>query len=135
PQAVAPRNATEALLHDIWSDLLNLPTISIHDSFFDLGGHSMLVTKLVMRIWETLQIHVPVRRVFEGPTIAAVATAVEETRVSGAEPALAEITPVSRGGDLVLSFAQQRLWFLDQLHGAGAAYNMPGAVLLSGVVD
>ncbi|MCT9114444.1 phosphopantetheine-binding protein, partial [Streptomyces mirabilis] len=121
-QAVAPRNTTEALLHDIWSALLNLPTISIHDSFFDLGGHSMLATKLVMQIWETLQVRVPVRLIFEGRTIAALATAVEEARARGTEPALAEIPRVSRSGDLVLSFAQQRLWFLDQLHGAGAAY-------------
>ncbi len=128
---VGPRTPSEELLAGIWSEVLGVERIGVHDDFFALGGHSLLATRVVSRVREVLGVELPLRRLFEVPTVAELARQIEGGTRSEA-PAL---VPVSRDQPLPLSFAQQRLWFLDQLEPGSAAYNIPAAVALRGRVD
>ncbi len=131
-----PRGPFEELLAEIWSGLLGVSRVGRKDSFFDLGGHSLLATQLVSRVRETVGVELPVRRIFEAPTLAGFARQVEEARSRGELPAVPPVRPVPRGtGELPLSFAQERLWFLDQLEPGSPAYVMPAAILLAGRLD
>jgi amino acid adenylation domain-containing protein len=132
---VAPRTPTEELLAEIWAQLLDLERVGIHDNFFDLGGHSLLATQVVSRIRETFQVEIPLRRLFEVPTVAGLAESIEAARQAGPNLLAPPILPVPRNGDLALSFAQQRLWFFDQLEPGLPAYNIPAAVRLKGPLN
>ncbi|HYU30924.1 MAG TPA: amino acid adenylation domain-containing protein [Thermoanaerobaculia bacterium] len=126
---VAPSDPVEELLAGIWAEVLGLERVGIHDQFFALGGHSLLATRVVSRIRDTFGVEVPLRRLFEAPTVAELARSVRESQEGGqAQP----IVSGQREGGLPLSFAQQRLWVLDQLEPGSAAYNIPLAVRLSG---
>ncbi|HEX7242744.1 MAG TPA: amino acid adenylation domain-containing protein, partial [Longimicrobiaceae bacterium] len=111
---VAPRSATEELLCGIWSDVLQVERVGVHDGFFELGGHSLVANRLVSRVAEALGAELPIRVVFEAPTVAAMAGRVEEIRRAGL-PALPPVVPVERTGALPLSFAQERLWLVDRM--------------------
>ncbi|HZF11989.1 MAG TPA: amino acid adenylation domain-containing protein, partial [Thermoanaerobaculia bacterium] len=128
----APRTPVEELLANLWEGILERSPIRTGDNFFDLGGHSLLVTRLLARIREVLGMSLPVQAVFEHPTLGALARAVETARPEAAETALPPLVPVVREGRLPLSFAQQRLWFLDRLAPGGATYNVPVAYALRG---
>ncbi|GAB6041222.1 amino acid adenylation domain-containing protein [Endothiovibrio diazotrophicus] len=130
-QYAPPRNPTEEGLATIWRDVLKIGRIGIHDSFFTLGGHSLLATQVVSRIRRQFGVQLPLRRLFTHPTIAALAAVVEPAR----RETQTVIGRVDRGQPLPLSFAQQRLWFLHQLEGATATYNMPTATRLTGKLD
>jgi amino acid adenylation domain-containing protein len=132
---VAPRTPTEELLAEIWAQLLDIEPIGIHDNFFDLGGHSLLATQLVSRMREAFQVEIPLRRLFEVPTVAGLAESIEAARQAGSNLLAPPILPVPRNGDLALSFAQQRLWFFDQLEPGLSAYNIPAAVRLKGPLN
>jgi amino acid adenylation domain-containing protein len=129
---VEPVGAAEQALAAIWQELLGVPRIGRHDHFFELGGHSLLAVQLVSRVRQTLGDELPLREVFTQPTLAELATV-----LGGAARAdLPPILPADRNADLPLSWAQQRLWFLDQLdHAAGAAYHLPAALRLHGALD
>ena len=131
---VAPSTQLEKLLADIWSLVLNVERVSVNDNFFDLGGHSLLATQVMSRLRQRLQIDVPLQSFFEKPVIAELAREIEMAGLASG-PAAAPMLPVSRDRDLPLSFAQQRLWFLDQLEPGSAAYNISGAILLAGQLD
>jgi amino acid adenylation domain-containing protein len=128
--STSPRTPTEELLAAIWSEVLGRPPVGIHDGFFDLGGHSLLATQVVSRVRRTFGVELPLRALFEAPTVAGFAGRVEAARRG--ETAVPPILPVSRDGELPASFAQERLWFLDQLDGGGAAYNVPAGIRLRG---
>ncbi|MEO7417195.1 MAG: condensation domain-containing protein, partial [Thermoanaerobaculia bacterium] len=129
----APRGYAEEALAGIWSELFGHP-VGVNDNFFDLGGHSLLATRLVSRVQEALGVGLPLRRLFEQPTIAGLAGSVEAALGIGAAVE-ARIEPAPRTGPLPLSFSQERLWFLDQLDPGGAAYNIAAAVELAGPLD
>jgi amino acid adenylation domain-containing protein len=131
----APRGPLEELLAGIWEDLLGVARVGRADSFFDLGGHSLLATRAVARVREALGVEIPLRRLFEAPTLSGFAALVEEARSRGERPAEPPLRPVARSGDLPLSFAQERLWFLDQLQPGSSAYNIPAALRLCGRLD
>ncbi len=127
-----PRTPTEDLLAEIWAQLLGIERVGIQDNFFDLGGHSLLATQLVSRVRETFQVEISLRRLFEAPTVAGLAESIEAARRAGQNLSAPPILPVPRDGDLALSFAQQRLWFFDQLEPGLPVYNIPAAVRLKG---
>ncbi|HVR96633.1 MAG TPA: condensation domain-containing protein, partial [Thermoanaerobaculia bacterium] len=130
---VAPRNELERSLAAAWREVLGTEEVGIHDNFFDLGGHSLLGTRLMSRVESRLGVALPLRALFEAPTVEALAARIEGTKKNRrlASPLAAGARPA----ELPLSFAQERLWFLDQIDGPGAAYNIPCAVYLHGVLD
>jgi amino acid adenylation domain-containing protein len=130
---VAPRTPTEELLARLWCELLGLESVSVADNFFDLGGHSLLATQLISRVRESFSVELPLRSIFESPTVEGLARRVEAALRGGAASAQ-PLVPVSREEDLPLSFAQQRLWFIHQLEPSSSAYNMPVAVRLGGAL-
>ena len=129
-----PEGVTEELLAELWCRLLKHERVGRQDSFFELGGHSLLATQLASRIRETFSTELPLRELFEHPTLSSQARAVERSRGAGA---LVDVPmePASREQPLPLSYAQQRLWFLYQYMGPSAVYNMSLALRLQGEVD
>ncbi|MFF3195077.1 non-ribosomal peptide synthase/polyketide synthase [Streptomyces misionensis] len=126
----APRTATEHLLVGLFAEVLAVPDAGPDDNFFDLGGHSLLATRLVARIRSVLGVELRLGDLFDAPTAAELAAAVD--RADRARPALA---PRERPDVVPLSYAQRRLWFLHRMEGPSATYNIPLAVRLSGDLD
>jgi amino acid adenylation domain-containing protein len=132
--AEPPSGPVEETLATLWEGLLGRSGIGRTDRFFDLGGHSLLASRVASRVREAFGVELPLAAFFEEPTLAGLARRIERAR--GADPALAEPIPrVSREAPLPLSFAQQRLWFLDRLEPWSATYNMPVALRLRGEID
>jgi natural product biosynthesis luciferase-like monooxygenase protein/amino acid adenylation domain-containing protein/non-ribosomal peptide synthase protein (TIGR01720 family) len=153
-----PRTPTEERLAALFSQLLAVARVGVDDNFFRRGGHSLLATQLLSRIRDTFRVELPLRSVFEAPTVAGLAAWLDTESRSPADPAerLAArsahtkersgvgrapggspppLVPVPREGDLPLSFVQQRLWFLDQLEPGNPAYNNAAALRLLGPLD
>jgi amino acid adenylation domain-containing protein len=126
-----PRTAVEELVAGFWKEVLGEVRPRRGDDFFDLGGHSLLATQLASRLAETLAIELPLTKVFEFPTLAGMAAAVEAARGVG-RPVRPPLRPVPRDRPLPLSYAQERLWFLDRLAPGRAVYNMPLALAVRG---
>jgi amino acid adenylation domain-containing protein len=131
---VAPRSLIEQQIADIWAQILKLEHIGIHDNFFELGGHSLLATQVISRLRQTFCVEVPLRYLFEKPTVAEISGYIEVARNQNQNQPRFNILPVSRNEEFSLSFAQQRLWFLHRLEGESAIYNMPIALHLSGQI-
>jgi amino acid adenylation domain-containing protein len=129
---VAPRNSLEEVVAGVWREVLKLEQVGVHDNFFQLGGHSLLAVQVVARLAKLLRIELPLRRFFEQASVSALAEALQ--RLLGARE-VAPIVPVPRTGKLPLSFAQQRLWFLDRLLPQKGVYNVPTLWRLSGGLD
>jgi non-ribosomal peptide synthetase component F/acyl carrier protein len=128
-----PRTAVEEILAGLWGELLKRGEVGRDEDFFALGGHSLLAAQLMTRVSQVLQVELPLRTVFEAPTVAGLARQVEAARFGSQyvdEPMLAQ----PRGGRLRLSYAQQRLWFLEQLLPGGDSYHLPVAVRLRGAL-
>ncbi len=132
---VGPRTAVEEIVSGIWAEVLRVEKVGISDNFFELGGHSLLAMQLVSRVRNILGVEVSLRSLFTSPTVAAMATEVEQLKRSGETTPVPPLIKSDHGGDLPLSFAQQRLWFIDQLEPGNSTYNMPAAVRLSGRVN
>lgn len=131
----APRTPIEEMVASICSDVLRLETVGIRDDFFELGGHSLLATQVVSRIRQLFHVELPVRSVFEAPTVAGLAERIEAAQKTGTAPAAPALLRVPRTGNLPLSFAQQRLWFLDQLEPNNPLYNIPVVIRLHGSLN
>ncbi|MFZ6658964.1 amino acid adenylation domain-containing protein [Undibacterium sp. TJN19] len=127
----APQGETEVILAGIWQDLLHVERVGRNDNFFELGGHSLLAVQLMTHIRQGLGREVTLRQLFEYPTVHALSLHLTSARAIS----IAAIEPADRSQPLLLSWAQQRLWFIDQLDGGGAAYHMPDALRLSGRLD
>jgi amino acid adenylation domain-containing protein len=125
----------EEMVSGIWQEVLGRRQISVEANFFSLGGHSLLATQVLSRIHEAFQVKLPLRSIFETPTIAGLASQVADALKAGSNRASSPIKRVSRQAALPLSFAQQRLWFLQQWEPVAAAYNIPAAVRLKGFLD
>ncbi|HEV7515038.1 MAG TPA: amino acid adenylation domain-containing protein, partial [Thermoanaerobaculia bacterium] len=130
-----PRGPVEELLAGIWAEVLRRERVGVEDDFFALGGHSLLATQVASRVRQAFEVELPLRLLFEKPTVAALAVAVERALRGGEAATIPPITPVPRSAELPLSFAQQRLWFIDQLEPGSPAYNIPAAFRLSGRLD
>ncbi|NBD14537.1 non-ribosomal peptide synthetase, partial [Corallococcus silvisoli] len=129
--SVAPRTRMEAKLASVWAEVLRVPRVGVTDNFFALGGHSLLATQVVSRIRTSLGVEMPLRLLFEAPTVEALALRLSRLQRSGVPVLTAGIRPAS----LPLSFAQQRLWFIDQLDPGSSLYNVPVAVRLRGELN
>jgi amino acid adenylation domain-containing protein len=133
---VAPRTPLETALATMWMELLELERVGVHDNFFELGGHSLLATQVASRIRATFGVELPLRTLFEAPTVEALALRVEAALGNASASASAPAPRrAERTGPIPLSFAQQRLWFLDQLEPGTAYYNMPMSLRLEGALD
>ncbi len=156
---LAPRNATEETLCRIWQDVLRRERVGVHDNFFNTGGHSLLAAQVTTRIRGALNVDIPLRSMFESPTIAQLAGLIDQTTQSNGSngvalhrrpainrvPRKAAFLPMERIGfrdspaqELVFSpasFAQQSLWLIDQLTPGKATYNMPSALRILGELD
>ncbi|MGO4605776.1 amino acid adenylation domain-containing protein [Variovorax sp. 2RAF20] len=126
----APRTPTEKILAGLWAETLHLPRVGIDDNFFELGGHSLMIVQLISMIRQQFMIDLPLDTLFQVSTIAGLAELLDQA--SGARPSL---VPMPRPARIPLSFAQRRLWLMNQLENANPAYNMPLALRLSGVLD
>ena len=127
----APEGQTEQALAEIWAEVLRVDRVGRRDSFFDLGGHSLLAVQVISRVRQRLAVEVGLRDLFTRPVLADFARGLETATRAELPP----IEPVERGADLPLSFAQQRLWFLERLAAAGAAFHIPVRQRLRGGVD
>ncbi|HEU4558056.1 MAG TPA: amino acid adenylation domain-containing protein [Longimicrobium sp.] len=131
---VPPRTPTEVALAEIWAALLGAERVGAEDGFFVLGGHSLLATRVLSRVREAFGVELPLRAVFESPTLSALAAEIDRLRGTG-EAAAPPIVPVDRTGDLPLSFAQERLWFVDRLEPGSPVYTMGSVYRLSGALN
>ncbi|MEG4288204.1 amino acid adenylation domain-containing protein [Microcoleus sp. C2C3] len=129
---VPPRTPTQEVLGGIWAEVLGLEQIGIYDNFFELGGHSLLATQVISRLRQAFGVELPLRCLFESPAIAQLSESIEAARHNGHSPIAFPIQPVFRSEELPLSFAQARLWFLDQLEPGSSIYNIPFAVSVNG---
>ncbi|RVU51136.1 amino acid adenylation domain-containing protein [Pseudomonas syringae pv. syringae] len=127
----APQGEVEAVLAEIWAEVLQVEQVGRYDNFFDLGGHSLLAMRMVSQVRQQLGVELPLGELFALGELAAVAAALNGV----ARSELTAILPVKRDQPMPLSFAQQRLWFLAQMDGGNEAYNIPMALSLVGALD
>lgn len=134
---VAPRTPVEEVLAIIWAAVLRLERVGRRDNFFKLGGHSLQATQVVARLREVLHVELPVRALYDSPSISALATTVEHIKHGAKYQHIPPLLSVerSRVQQFPLSFAQQRLWFLDQLEPGSTYYNIPGAYAIQGPLN
>jgi amino acid adenylation domain-containing protein/FkbM family methyltransferase len=134
---VAPRTAVEERLAAMWAELLGCEQVGVEDDFFALGGHSLLGMRLIARVRAELDVDLPLRRLFERPTVAGLAVAIERAGGGARSPAGLAVEPLPRDAvtDFPLSFSQERLWFLDRLDPGNPAFDMPIGVELRGELD
>jgi len=131
----APRTPIEEMLAGIFASVLRVTGVGIEENFFELGGHSLLATRVVSRVREAFGVELPLRSLFERATVAGLSEEVEALLRGGQELTVPPVRRREDGGAAPLSFAQQRLWFLDQLEPSSAFYNIPIAVRLRGALD
>ena len=130
-----PRNPAQEMLGQIWEQVLGVERIGIRDNFFDRGGHSLLATQVASRVRAAFAVELPLQALFEAPTVEKLADRIEQEKQSGLQRRMPPVKHVERAGPLPLSYAQQRLWFMEQLHPGSTAYNVPLAVQLEGHLD
>jgi amino acid adenylation domain-containing protein len=129
------RTPTEEVMAGVWAEVLRLDQVGVQDNFFQLGGHSLLATQVVSRIRNAFQVELPLRTLFEAPTVAGLAERVERMQRERQGLLAPPIVAQPRNQRLPLSFAQQRLWFLDQVEPNNPLYNIPRAIRLIGVFN
>ena len=139
---VAPQTPTQKIMAKIWSEVLGIPQIGLHDNFLELGGHSLLASLVISRLREALSIELSIASLFAAPTIAILSKQIDQQisetseRISAdSQNTSTDLVPVSRNQNLPLSPIQQRFWFLDQMEGANPAYNIVRAFKLQGNLD
>lgn len=129
------RTLTEDVIAGIWADVLKVEHAGTHANFFELGGHSLLATQVLSRVREAFQTEIPLRTLFAAPTLADFVTYVEKARWKETKADFPALTRNRRGTESFLSFAQQRLWFLEQWEPGTPLYSMPSAIHLTGQIN
>ncbi|HEX6039302.1 non-ribosomal peptide synthetase, partial [Longimicrobium sp.] len=132
-----PATETEEALAELWAELFPGRKIGREDSFFEIGGHSLLAMQLISRMVRAFDVEIPIRTIFEAPRLREMAERLEDAILATLDVEMADdgIEPVDRGEPLPLSFAQERMWFLDRLLPGNAVYAMPLRVRLTGALD
>lgn len=131
----APRGPIEEIVAGIWCEVLKVPAVGREDNFFNLGGHSLLVTQAILRVRDILKVEMPLRSLFESPTVAEFSSLIKKRISEGTPQEFAPIERVSRDEELPLSYAQQRMWFFEQLAGGSASFHIPLGVRLKGSLN
>ena len=131
----AASSAVEEIIAGIWAEVMKVGRVGVNENFFEKGGHSLLATQVVSRVREAMGVEVGLREMFEHPTVRGLAQVVERGRRGGREIEALPIEAGSREGLIPLSYAQQRLWFINQLEPDSTAYNIPYAVRLQGTLN
>jgi natural product biosynthesis luciferase-like monooxygenase protein/amino acid adenylation domain-containing protein/FkbM family methyltransferase len=131
----AARTPIEQILVDLWADLLGIESLGITSNFFEWGGHSLLATQMMARLRSLFGIELSLRELFEAPTIETLAELIEAALGSDRRTAAPRPQPILRDQAIPLSFAQQRIWFLDRLLPGAAVYHLPAAMRLRGPLD
>ncbi|NER29540.1 MAG: amino acid adenylation domain-containing protein, partial [Symploca sp. SIO1C4] len=134
-QYVAPCTPTEEMLAQIWGQVLKIEQVGINDNFFSLGGHSLLATQLVSRIRNTFRLELPLRSLFNSPTVAELANLIGQLQQQNLGVTFPPLLARANDTKLPLSYSQQRLWFLDQFQPNSALYNIPIALRLVGTLN
>ncbi|MFQ5635355.1 MAG: amino acid adenylation domain-containing protein, partial [Gammaproteobacteria bacterium] len=138
PAASAPpRGATEKRVAELWCDVIGTERVGRDDDFFDSGGQSLSAARLLARLRAEFDVDIGLRNLFEDPTVAALAAAVDR-RIDGARQGAGtgrDVARVSREADMPLSFGQERLWFLNELDPESPAYNIAFTIDITGTVD
>jgi amino acid adenylation domain-containing protein len=134
-EAALPQTPEERALASLWSGLLGVDRVGLHDNFFALGGHSLLATQVVSRVRQAFAVELPLRHLFEAPTVAGLAACLRSALATAGRLPLPPVEPAPREGDLPLSFGQQRLWFLHRMDPDAPGYLMAGAFRLAGVLS
>jgi amino acid adenylation domain-containing protein len=132
---VPPRGPVEETVASSWAAVLGQERVGAHDNFFDLGGHSLLATQVISRLREAFGVELPLRALFESPTVAGVAQRIEELQSGGARRDSAPIKPTGGMTPVSLSFSQEALWFLDQLTPGQPTFNVTAALRVLGRLD
>ncbi|MCA1681978.1 MAG: amino acid adenylation domain-containing protein [Actinobacteria bacterium] len=132
---VAPRTVTEQVLAGIWAQVLGVDRVGVHDNFFELGGDSILSIQVISRVRVDCGVEVSLRSLFTHPTVAGLAGVIAADTGAGVSGPVAAIPVASREGALPLSFAQQRLWFLNEFEPESSEYISPAALRLRGELD
>ena len=132
---VAPRTPVEEILSLLWTQVLKVEPIGIHDNFFSLGGHSLLATQLISRVRNNFKVELPLRSLFAAPTVAELSPLIQQLKQQNLELSAPPILPRELNAEIPLSFAQQRLWFLDQFEPNSPLYNIPIALRLVGNLE
>jgi len=127
-----PHTALQRSLAGIFAEVLRLDRVGLHDDFFELGGHSLLAMRVIAQLRAQLALELPLRAIFDHPTVAALEQAAQS---AGAALTAPPLTPHPDRESIALSFAQERLWFLEQLGTVGAAYHVPLAFRIRGALD
>ncbi|PAU57644.1 non-ribosomal peptide synthetase, partial [Pseudomonas sp. PICF141] len=137
-ESIAPRNELETAVANVWANVLGRDTVGVEDNFFILGGHSLLATQIVARLRSHFKLDLPLRVLFEQPTVALLAVAIAARQADAAAPQAAMISAPKaqpRPALLPLSFSQQRLWFIEQLTPGTTLFNIPFALHLKGELN
>ncbi len=132
----APRTAIEEIVAGIFAEVLQRESVGVEANFFDLGGHSLLATQMVSRVRKALGVELPLREIFNAPTVAGLTARIEALRgsgVTGEEFAPIATEPSTDGRKL--SASQRRLWFFDRLEPGSSAYNLAFRVVFEGELD
>src|SRR5207253_5182100 len=132
---VAPRTPVEELLSNIWIEVLKVSRVGINDNFFDLGGHSLLATQVVSRIRNAFKLAMPLRVLFERPTVALMAEAIQTANVADRSLLVGSCESADHNGTAPLSFTQQQFWLLDQAEPNSSHYNVRTAIRIAGPLD
>jgi amino acid adenylation domain-containing protein len=132
---VAPRNEVERKLAGIWSEVLQIDNIGVHDNFFDLGGHSLTASRVLSRVLDCFRVEVSMRSFFESPTLTGLALNVENALLQGPSKTNLPLVRAPRDSHLPASFGQRALWFHDQLEPESCAYNLGFSYRFSGELD
>ncbi|BCA53908.1 hypothetical protein W02_10480 [Nitrospira sp. KM1] len=131
----APATPTEDLVAGIWGEILGMDRVGREDQFFELGGHSLMATQVMSRVRASFKIELPLRSLFDHPTVGEFAAAIGRALADGEQLAAPPLVPMVESAQAPLSFAQQRIWFLSEMDPEKGNYNLPFALRLEGALD